>query len=75
MDLYFEDLRARAEHGGDAGPDPRVPENESVAALIADGLTVAEGADAALFDPLGTSQERSETAYRAALRVRERLKT
>ena len=40
---------------------------------IQDGITVARAADAALFDPLAISDERSRAAYEAALRVRKGL--
>jgi transglutaminase-like putative cysteine protease len=63
LDLLFEDLRPH-----DAEPSDRA------ASLLADGMTVAATADAALFNPLGTSEERSRAAYDAALRVRKELK-
>ncbi len=46
---------------------------DRAASLFADGITVATAADAALFDPLGTSAQRSQAAYEAALRVRQEL--
>ncbi len=68
LDLFFEDLR----------PDPADPASAGAgdggASLIADGIMVAESVDAALFDPFGTSEERSRAAYQAALRVRKQLK-
>ena len=63
LDLLFGDLQP---HDAAAG--------ERTASLRADGMTVAATADAALFDPLGTSAERSRAAYAAALRVRKELK-
>lgn len=68
LDLLFEDLRPDPAHPASAGAD------DGGASLIADGIMVAESVDAALFDPFGTSEERSRAAYAAALRVRKQLK-
>jgi transglutaminase-like putative cysteine protease len=62
LDLFFEDLSAGAQAG------------DGASSLIADGVMVAEAGDAALFDPLATSEDRGRAAYRAALRVRDELK-
>jgi hypothetical protein len=63
LDRFFEDLRPQ---GADT--------SDRAASLLADGITVATAADAALFDPLGASEESSRAAYEAALRVRNALK-
>ena len=60
MDLFLEDLSSAPASG----------RRES---MVADGLTVANLADAALFDPFPPSAERSQAAYEAALRVRSEL--
>ncbi len=62
LDLFFEDLSARSQTG------------DGTSSLIADGVMVAEAGDAALFDPLATSEEHGRAAYQAALRVRDGLK-
>ncbi len=69
MELFFEDLDQRIGDRSDARPAA----SSSTASLVGDGVTVAHAADAALFDPLATSEERSRTAYEAALRVRKDL--
>jgi hypothetical protein len=58
----------------DAEPGAAPHASDRAASLIADCMTVAFAADAALFDPLATSDERSRAAYEAALRVRRELK-
>ena len=58
----LEDLSARSQTG------------DGTSSLIADGVMVAEAGDAALFDPLATSEEHGRAAYQAALRVRDGLK-
>ncbi len=75
MDFFFEDLSPQTPDRSDAGPAASSLASDRAASLIADGITVAHAADAALFDPLDTSDERSRAAYRAALRVRKELKT
>ena len=68
MDLFFEDLSLDS-------ADRSEQATGTAASLIADGITVAHAADAALFDPLATSEEGSWAAYEAALRVRRELKS
>ena len=75
LDLFFEDLGTSSVEQSDVGTTPRSPAGGRSTSLIADGVAVAHAADAALFDPLATSGERSRAAYEAALRVREELKT
>jgi hypothetical protein len=77
LDRFFEDLGARTAVRSRSGPADSADSSEAAEdapALIADGITVARNADAARFDPLGTSEGRSHAAYQAALRVREDLK-
>jgi hypothetical protein len=47
---------------------------EQCDSLIADGVTVAQAADAALFDPLPADETGSRAAYDAAMRLRRDLK-
>lgn len=68
MDLFFEDLTLD-------NADRSEQATATATSVIADGITVAHTADAALFDPFGTSEERSCAAYEAALRVRRELKS
>ena len=68
MELLFEDLKRIGGETDDADGDAT-----KTASLIADGLTVARAADAALYDPIATSNEVSNAAYRAALRLSESL--
>ena len=70
--IFFEDLSPP-----DAGrfePGPATTSATRSALLFEDGVTVAHAADAALFDPLGTSDATSRAAYQAALRIRKELK-
>jgi hypothetical protein len=61
LDVFFEDLSARS------------PVYDGDSSLIADGVMVAQAGDAALFDPLTTSEAHGRAAYQAALRVRDEL--
>ncbi len=73
MERVFEDLGPPGAGRVDMEPSATAAAKERSASLIQDGVTVAHAADAALFDPLATSDERSRTAYEAALRVRKGL--
>jgi len=74
LEIFLEDLSRPVRDRSDAGTSDLPIANEGAAQLLEDGFTVAHAADAALFDPLATSDERSRAAYQAALRVREGLK-
>jgi transglutaminase-like putative cysteine protease len=74
LELFFEDLRPPGIRRDDAGPTTPSAATGRTGSLIEDGVTVARTADASLFDPFATSDERSHAAYEAALRVRKRLK-
>jgi hypothetical protein len=74
LELFFEDLRPPGTRRDNAGPTPPSAATTRTGSLIEDGVTVAHAADASLFDPFATSDERSHAAYEAALRVRKRLK-
>jgi transglutaminase-like putative cysteine protease len=74
LELFFEDLRPPGTRRDDAEPAAPSPALARTGSLIEDGVTVAHAADASLFDPLATSDDRSHAAYQAALRVRKRLK-
>ena len=68
MELFFEDLDLAAERGAiELGAAS--PANDRAASLVEDGVTVAHAVDAALFDPIAISDERSRAAYKAALRL------
>ena len=73
LELFLDDLNASGTERSDAEPAATSPASHPTAPLIEDGVTVARAADAALFDPLTTSDERSRAAYQAALRVRKGL--
>jgi hypothetical protein len=73
MELFFEDLNPPGTHRGGVESAAMSSPSDPTASLIADSVMVAYAADAALFDPLGTSEERSRAAYQAALRVRRGL--
>jgi hypothetical protein len=73
MERVFEDLSPPGTGRVDTEPAATSLARECPASLIQDGVTVAHAADAALFDPLATSAERSRAAYQAALRVRKGL--
>jgi hypothetical protein len=73
MERVFEDLGPPGAGRVDMEPSATAAAKERSASLIQDGVTVAHAADAALFDPLATPDERSRTAYEAALRVRKGL--
>jgi transglutaminase-like putative cysteine protease len=75
MELFFEDPRAPGADRGGAGPAATSRTGDRAAALTDDGVTVAHAANAALFDPLATSGEKSEAAYRAALRIQKGIPT
>jgi transglutaminase-like putative cysteine protease len=75
MDLFFEDLGPQTPDRSEASQSAPSQASDRAASLIGDGITVAHAADAALFDPLDTSDERSRAAYEAALRVRKELKS
>ena len=72
--LFFEDLNPPGTHRGGAESDAPSPANDPSASLIEDSVTVGRAADAALFDPIVISDERSRAAYQAALRVRKGLR-
>jgi transglutaminase-like putative cysteine protease len=75
LDLFLECLSAQTadrRHSGMAVSSQAV---DSAVRLMTDGIAVAHAADAALFDPLAASDEKSRAAYLAALRVRQELKT
>ena len=74
LEIFLEDLSRPFQDRSDAGISDLLIADEGPAQLLEDGVTVAHAADAALFDPLATSDERSRAAYQAALRVREGLK-
>ncbi len=74
LDLFFEDLSADASDPSDTGSAEPSLVSQTPASWIADGITVARAADAALFDPLPPSEETSRASYQAALRVRRDLK-
>ena len=69
----FEDLSPPGAGRFDTEPATTSAARERSASLIQDGVTVAHAADAALFDPLGTSDATSRAAYEAALRIRKDL--
>ncbi len=71
MALYFEDLDPPGAVRADTEPAATWPAGDRTASLIEDGVTVAHAADAALFDPIATSDEKSRAAYQAALRLRK----
>jgi transglutaminase-like putative cysteine protease len=73
MALYFEDLGQPGAVRPDMERAVSWPTGDRSASMIEDGVTVAHAADAALFDPIAASDERSRAAYRAALRLREGL--
>ena len=73
MELFVEDLDLPDIGWRDAEPAAMSPASYRTASLIEDSITVAHAADAALFDPLVTSMEKSRAAYQAALRVRKGL--
>jgi hypothetical protein len=75
MELLFEDLRPPGAERVEAGAAAASSARERAGSLIQDGITVARAADAALFDPLAVSDEKSHAAYEAALRVRKGLPT
>ena len=75
MELFFEDLNPPGTDWRDAGPAGTSPGSYPTSSLLQDSITVAHAADAALFDPLATTDEKSRAAYRAALRVRKGLPT
>ena len=59
MELFFEDLSHSVGARSNVGPASPSPTSDGAASLVADGITVARAADAALFDPLASSDERS----------------
>ena len=69
MELLFENLNPPGTDRLDTDPAATSPGSYPTAWLVEDGVTVAQAADAVLFDPLDTSDERSRSAYQAALRV------
>ena len=71
--VFFEDLSPPDAGRFDTEPATTSAARERSASLIQDGVTVAHAADAALFDPLGTSDVTSRAAYEAALRIRKDL--
>ncbi len=73
MELFFEDLSRPVVDRSEAGPPSPSPARDGAPSQVADGITVARAADAALFDPLGTSGENGRAAYQAALRLRKGL--
>jgi transglutaminase-like putative cysteine protease len=73
MELFFEEFGQPGADPGDARPTARSPAGVGAASLVADGVRVARSADAALFDPLAASDQRTKEAYQAALRVRKGL--
>jgi transglutaminase-like putative cysteine protease len=75
MDRFFEDLRTESPDRSGTDPAALSQVGGRAASVIADGMTVAHTADAALFDPLDVSDESSRAAYQAALRVRKELKS
>jgi transglutaminase-like putative cysteine protease len=75
LDRFFEDLSVQTANRSHSGMPASSQAVDRAALLIKDGITVAHAADAALFDPLATSDERSRAAYHASLRVRQELKT
>jgi transglutaminase-like putative cysteine protease len=73
--LSFVDLRVSGPSGSEteyARPGSAAADARRVS-LVEDGVMVAEAANAALFDPLGISDERSRAAYQAALRLKRAL--
>jgi hypothetical protein len=70
LSLFIESLSAPP-HGGGSAPSAV---REQCDSLIADGVTVAQAADAALFDPVPTDETGSRAAYDAAIRVRQGLR-
>jgi transglutaminase-like putative cysteine protease len=73
MEGVFENMSQPGAGRVDTEPAARAAAREHSASLIRDGMTVAHESDAALFDPIGTSDARSQAAYAAALRVRKGL--
>jgi transglutaminase-like putative cysteine protease len=73
MERVFDDLSPPGAGGRATGAAATSSAWEGAPSLVQDGVTVARAADAALFDPLATSDERSRAAYEAALRVRKGL--
>ncbi len=73
MELFFEDLNLPVADRSDGGPTGQPPASAVGASQVADGIAVARAADAALFDPLATSDEDGRAAYEAALRLRKGL--
>jgi transglutaminase-like putative cysteine protease len=74
LEIFLEDLSGPERNRSDARTFDLLIANDGVTQLFEDGITVAHAADAALFDPLAASEERSRAAYQAALRVRKGLK-
>jgi hypothetical protein len=74
LEIFIEDLSRPARNRNDARTSDLLIANDGTTQLLEDGITVAHTADAALFDPLAASDERSRAAYQAALRVRKGLK-
>jgi transglutaminase-like putative cysteine protease len=73
MERVFEDLSPPDAGRLDTEAATASSARKRSATLSQDGVTVAHAADAALFDPLDTTDERSRAAYEAALRVRKGL--
>ena len=74
LEIFVEDLSEPERYRSDARTSDRLIADDGATQLFEDGITVAHAADAALFDPLAASEERSRAAYQAALRVRKELK-
>ncbi|HEY5334721.1 MAG TPA: transglutaminaseTgpA domain-containing protein [Mycobacteriales bacterium] len=74
LEIFLVDLSRPVRDRSDARTSDPPIADDGAAQLLEDGITVAHAVDAALFDPLGTSDERSRAAYQAALRVRDGLK-
>jgi hypothetical protein len=73
MELFFEDLHMPGTDRRDEELAATSPAKSPTASLIEDSVAVARAADAALFDPLATTEEGGRAAYQAALRVRRDL--
>jgi transglutaminase-like putative cysteine protease len=74
MEPFFEDLETLSAVVAVTESAAPSPTGDPTLSLIEDGVTVAHAVDAALFDPIATSEEQSSAAYQAALRLRKSLK-
>jgi hypothetical protein len=76
LDLTFEEMRRTGPRPrrSQAATPPHPQTNSHMDLLVADGVTVAHIADAALFGPEPIPAGRGSTAYEAALRVRRALR-